>query len=258
MGFLGDAVGSVINPLSESLTQTNGSVVNVPQDVWQRQQELAKALELQAQGIGPNPAQDQYANNLNQVAGQQAGAISSTKGISPALAARMIGNQAGQAKVQGAGQAAMMQAQQQIAAQQQQAQLANQMVQQSLAGQGANAQIGQANAQARNTTSMGIMQGIASAAGGGASAGSGGGAPPKAAHGGMIDARNGMIVPGEAKFPGDNEKNDTVHILASPEEIIIPRSLVNDPEKAKKFIEQLKKKKDKASYGKVLQSRRKK
>lgn len=52
-------------------------------------------------------------------------------------------------------------------------------------------------------------------------------------------AFKGGIVPGKAKVPGDSIKNDTVKMNVSPEEIIVPRSKTNDPEKAKKFVEKV-------------------
>lgn len=65
------------------------------------------------------------------------------------------------------------------------------------------------------------------------------------AHGGMLNAKAGAFVPGEAKVAGDNLKNDTVHALLSPKEIVLPRSVTlaaDAPEKAKQFvIEQLRK-----------------
>lgn len=81
------------------------------------QQQLSGMLMNQAQGGGPNPAQAQYQQNINQLAAQQAGAIAGQKGINPALAARMASQQGGMAKQNAAGQSAVLQAQQQLAAQ---------------------------------------------------------------------------------------------------------------------------------------------
>jgi hypothetical protein len=56
--------------------------------------------------------------------------------------------------------------------------------------------------------------------------------------------KQGGKVPGKANVPGDSPKNDTVPIMASPGEIVIPRSHATDPDKAKAFVEQeLKKRK---------------
>lgn len=53
----------------------------------------------------------------------------------------------------------------------------------------------------------------------------------KKAHGGIIEdpeycAADGMMIPGDADYPGDTEMNDTVPIMASPGEAVIPRSTV--------------------------------
>ena len=80
------------------------------------QSTLAQMELNQANGVGPNPAQNQYNQNINNIAAQQAGAIASTKGLSPALKAREIAQEAGAAGQNAAGQAATLQAQQQLAA----------------------------------------------------------------------------------------------------------------------------------------------
>lgn len=77
--------------------------------------------------------------------------------------------------------------------------------------------------------------------------------------GGTVGMKAGGKVPGKAKVAGDSPKNDTVIAKLSPGEVVIPRSLAEDPERAKKFIEQLKKEKaPKGGYGKVLEAKRKK
>lgn len=78
---------------------------------------LFNLLQGQAQGQGPNPALAQYQHNANQIGAQTAGLIGAQKGISPALAARLVAQQGGEAKQNAAGQAAVLQAQQQLAAQ---------------------------------------------------------------------------------------------------------------------------------------------
>ena len=46
--------------------------------------------------------------------------------------------------------------------------------------------------------------------------------------GGKIqDFRKGGVVPGQANVPGDSPKNDTVHAMVSPQEIVVPRSLAD-------------------------------
>lgn len=58
------------------------------------------------------------------------------------------------------------------------------------------------------------------------------------AHGGVVDEHHGCMhegglclkgggmIPGHANVPGDHIKNDTVHIMASPGEAVIPRTVV--------------------------------
>lgn len=46
---------------------------------------------------------------------------------------------------------------------------------------------------------------------------------------------DGGQVPGRARVFGDDEKNDTVPAMLSPGEIVVPRSMANDPEAAANF-----------------------
>lgn len=54
--------------------------------------------------------------------------------------------------------------------------------------------------------------------------------------------QDGGYVPGESEVDGDSPRNDKVHALLSPGEIIIPRSAAKDVESAHDFIEALMKK----------------
>ena len=47
---------------------------------------------------------------------------------------------------------------------------------------------------------------------------------------------HGGEVPGEAPVPGDSEENDVVAALLSPGEVVVPRSIAQDPEAATAFI----------------------
>ncbi len=89
--------------------QSDQQGMNNLQDSYQRLLQVA-------QGQGPNPAMQQYNQNINNIAKQQSGAISSVQGISPALAARMISQQGSGAMQNAAAQGATMQAQQQLGA----------------------------------------------------------------------------------------------------------------------------------------------
>lgn len=300
MGFVADIVGDVIGGTSDAITQKNNygattpditrqdftndidyqrrlqeAAINRQNDVYGQQQALAGMLAQQAAGGGPNPAMAQYQQNVNQAGAQAAGLISSQKGISPALAARMAAQQQSASMQGAAAQGAQLQAQQQLAAQQalgnqqlamqqgalgqgQQALGGQQVFQNALANQnqaintahlgaqGLAAGIAGQNSQATNQTSQGIMQGIA----GGIAAMADGGEVPSLGYA----LKAGGKVPGKAQVAGNSPKNDTIHALLSPGEIVIPRSLVDDPEKAKQFIKQIKSNK---SYGDVLKARKK-
>lgn len=67
-----------------------------------------------AQGKGPNPAQAQYQQNVQDLSKQQSGALSSVQGISPALATRMISQQGSAAMQNAAAQGATNLANQQM------------------------------------------------------------------------------------------------------------------------------------------------
>lgn len=80
-------------------------------------QDLIGQVRGVAAGTGPNPAQEQFRQNIGQAIQQQAGTVASTRGLNPALAARLA-SQGGASMMQGAaGQAAALQAQQQLGAQ---------------------------------------------------------------------------------------------------------------------------------------------
>jgi hypothetical protein len=278
MGFVGNAVSSVLQPVGQLLGGVTGSVVQplaagmstqskynaqMPNaqeqlneqlaaiqnqhQLEQQQKSLGQMLMMQAAGQGPNPALEQFKMNANQANAQAAGLMASQKGINPGLAARLIASRQAQAGQDIAGQSAAIQAQQQLAAQQAAANQQAQMAQQnmgiqslvnnaSLGVQNTNAQTAMGNAQTQNQVMGGILGGVGSALSGGK------------AKGGKISyfgehLKQGGKVKGSAKVSGDSEENDTVHAMLSPGEVVIPRTLVDNPEKAKKFIEHINKNK---------------
>lgn len=256
MGFLkgvGNTVGGIFQNAGDAMTVQNQYRAVMPEEVMSGQRSLADALRLQAEGRGPDPSAAAFQQNLDQVAAQQAGAIASQKGISPALQARMIADQAAKVQLGGAAQAAQMNAQQQLNARNLQLQLYSQMGNQALGVQNINAGITGANAAAVNKTTQGIMGGAAQA---GMMAATGGAGAPAMAMGGYV-MEGGGVVPGRAAVPGDSPKNDTVLAMLSPGEVVVPRSLVEDPERAKRFIEELTKSTGKSGYGRVLEAKRK-
>ena len=253
-------------------------------DVYGQQQGLANALLNQSQGIGPNPAQAQYQQNVNQMAQQQAGAIAGTKGINPALAARLIQNQGAQAQQQAAGQQATLQAQQQIAAQQalgqqqmnmgnlaatggaqglSRASTAGGLGNQQIANEIARSGVGAQEKSTQNSLIGGLLQAGGTVVGsiyGGPAGGAAGGAVGAAAANTIDKKAKGGEIDGEAKVAGDSEKNDTVPTMLSPGEVVLPRSVTqsDDPVgKAAKFVAELKAHKEgPKGYSQVLEARK--
>lgn len=136
-------------------------------------------LQNVANGTGPDPAMTQYNQNISNLAQQQAGAISSVQGISPALAARMISQQKSGAMQNAAGQGATTQAQQQLGAMGQMGGIAQQ---QASIASGLQQNVNNVNAGLANQ--MG-ERGQSAAGGGASGAGS--------AMGTMMGARGGMV-----------------------------------------------------------------
>ncbi len=150
------------------------------------QQQLTNMLMQQAQGQGANPAQQMLNQATNKNIQQTAGQIASTRGLSPALAARLAAQSGASQAQTAAGQGAVMGAEQQIAAQGllnqhlgqqeatlQQAQAAqNSAINQGgLGAQGINSGIAGQNAAASQKAIGGALSGFASALGGGAGGG---------------------------------------------------------------------------------------
>lgn len=73
--------------------------------------------------------------------------------------------------------------------------------------------------------------------------------------GGAAAFGGGGAVPGRAAVGGDSSRNDTVPIMASPGEVVLPRSVADDPEKSAAFVRALQRherQKDPGGYGNVL------
>lgn len=132
-------------------------------------QNTYQQLQQVANGQGPDPAMAQYNQNIQNLAGQQAGAIGSIQGISPALAARMISQQGGAAMQNAAAAGAKTQAEQQLGALGQQATVANNQAGNAINQQNNinNANAGLASTGMQNQAGMmgGIMQGAGMALG---------------------------------------------------------------------------------------------
>lgn len=271
MGDLLSGAGSLIGSLAGGVADSSGATsqyqASNPYDqqflqqqlanqgqIYGQQQDLAKALQAQMAGQGPNPAQTQYLQNVqNNIANTQS-LIASQRGLNPALAVRMGTSAATAANNQAGLSAALLQQQQQLQAtgalgglygQMQSGNLGQQQLynQANLGQQQINSGTANENAKTRGQLAGGVLQAIGSTG---------------AAAAGMS---SGGKVPGKAKVGGDSEQNDTVDAKLSPGEIVIPRSHAQDPEKAKEFIDHILKSEGKAGkeagYGKVLEHKRK-
>lgn len=150
--------------------------------LYGQQQQLSNLLMQQAQGGGPNPAQQQYLQNSQQIAQQQAQTYASNRSLNPGLAARMAGNTAANVAQQAAGTAGIQQAQQQLAAQGQLGSLnmgQQQLINQSrLGSQQINAGVAAGNQQMGGA----ILGGVIGGAGAAMSGASG------MAHGGIVQS----------------------------------------------------------------------
>lgn len=267
-----------------------------------QQQQLSQALMGQAMGTAPSVAQAQLQQAVGNQNAQAATAIGSQRGINPALAARLIAQQQAQNTQGMAGQAATAGIQERQAAQgtlaqalqgqraqdiglaqsqvqaglglqqastQEQGVLQNALAQQNqqlLAqnmgvqqlnsqnfnqAQGINAGVAAQNTDSSNKFGAGVLGGVGAALG---LAGMGGGK----AQGGKIE--------GHAQVEGDDEQNDTVPAMLSPGEIVLPRSVASDADKAKEFVEHIlkgskksakSKSSDEPDYAKVVKSHKK-
>lgn len=137
-GELGNAASGANIGISQQRALAN-TLTPQAQQAATAQTGLSYALANESLGQGPNPAQAAYNQNIQNIAKQQAGAIGSTKGISPALQAQLISQEGSSAMQNAAGQSATTAAQQQIAAQNSLQNLsANQIAQSQGAVQGLN------------------------------------------------------------------------------------------------------------------------
>lgn len=138
------------------------------QGIQGQQQALANQLQQQANGQGPNVAQNQLNQSTAQNIANQGAMMAGQRGGSQnvGLLARQSGQQGAATQQQAIGQSATLRAQQQLAAQQGLAQQQGLMGQQNIQEQGTNNQLfggsaGAQNAQnANNVSNYNMMQGI--------------------------------------------------------------------------------------------------
>lgn len=279
MGFISKALSAQntyqAQPAQMQQTQYGGMIQDAyAQQQMQNQQQNALAGQLQqaALGNGPSIAQQQLGQALGQAQNTAASQMAGARGLNPALAARLIGqNQAAQAQG-AAGQSAMLKFQEQMAGRQELANvLANQRagninmfggatgaqgqqnatnVQNQLGAQQINAGIAQQNTAQQNQITGGLL---GAAAGAGMMGAFGKDAAPIA---GAILKYDGGKIEGNEVVSGDSPKNDNVPAMLSAGEIVIPKSAASSKEKAKEFIEHLMSKEEsvepKSGYARVV------
>lgn len=189
-------------------------------------------------GGGPSAAQVQMNQGLGKALAQSQALARSQRGVSPALAARLAMQANAQMQTDALSNSALMRQQEQLGALnmlQGQTQLETGYAQAQMQAQ---AQKDMANKSWQNAAVGGLAQGIGAAmAGGGKFAGG--------------------VVPGQAEVDGDSAKNDKVHTMLSPGEIVLPRSVTQGPnveEKAVEFLKSLKA--NKKGYDKVVEAKK--
>jgi hypothetical protein len=171
-GFLSGVLGT-----NSSVQTSNTSPYQALQPWQQTAQGLNAQLQTEAAGGGPNPSQQRFLQNSQQVAQQQAANYAQNRALNPGLAARMAGNTAANLQQNAASTAGIQQAQQQLAAQQLQGNVLSQQ-QTALNQAGAvNAGIAAGNQQQAGQITGGLLGGIGSALG--------------LAHGGMVPKYDG-------------------------------------------------------------------
>jgi hypothetical protein len=232
--------------------------------VGAEQAALAEALRAQAEGRGPSLAQMQYQRALESSQAAAASQLATARGLSPAQAQRLLLTRQAGAQAGAASQSAQLRLQEQQAAQAALGNLLGQRRQQELLGgqlaaglYGTAGSLGtqQAVTQAElDQRAKGMVLGYgkeqqeieqkrSGALAGAGAAGAEGLFKAMAARGREMPARE---IPGKAKFKGDTRSNDTVPALLSPGEIVLPRTVAqaeDAPEKAKKFVDAIKKQK---------------
>ena len=205
---------------------------------------------------GPSPADLMLQQQTQRNAQASASAIASQRGLNPALAARMTLDQQAQGNQQAAGQGALMKSQEQLQAESMLGGALGQQGQQQLGMFGAAS--GAQNAQNATTVQnvLGAQQINAGVAEGNAKNAAGiWGGTLNAAGGVLAHLSGGGQVPGRAPVAGNSRKNDTVAAMLSPGEVVLPRTVSHDPEKARAFVEAIRRKSsgERKGYGKVLE-----
>lgn len=212
---------------------------------------LEQRLVDQATGAaGPSAAELQMRRGIDQANQNAIGLAASQRGVNPGLAASLAFRQQALNQTEGNQQAGIMRAQEgltanQLLASMYSSQRGSAAQAAALQQQAAQAQQQQFNNVISSAGKAGLMYSMMGK----------GGADPTGTQTASVPtigsafqnaetfAYNGGLIKGNAKVPGDSKKNDTVKVMVSPGEMIIPRTVVKKgPEAVASFAEALMKK----------------
>lgn len=249
MGFLGKVLGTNTDDVKERVKAQQIATPGDPAALYAQQQDFANALKAQMNGQGPSLASQMLQQQAGQNAAQAMGMAAAQRGINPALALRHAMQAGANAQQDAAAKAANARVAEQLGAQGMYGNQLNTMNQQDFQRSAANQQAALGASKINADIEMGNAKNNSGLIGGLISGA-----------GSVMAANQGGVIPGVAKVPGDSLKNDTVHAMLSPGEIVVPRSAAQDADKAKEFIDALMKKKKgaddpgRAGFSKVLQA----
>lgn len=227
-------------------------------------QGLISSLQAQMGGGGASVAQELLRRQTDSNNAGFASAIASQRGMNPGLAQKLILDQQAHAQQQSAGQGATLRAQEMLGTQGLlagaiQGQQANQTgLLGTLAGanQGQNV-LGMQQAMGNQQANLDTQRINAGVAGQNAQTNAGLVGGLMGGAGAAIGMTGGGQVPGQAPVTGDSEKNDTVPAMLSPGEVVLPRSVADDPDKAAAFVRAIRRQKQGPDgYGKALSKMR--
>lgn len=242
---LGKAAYNAIDDGIHTNADDYKEIVNVTPDgkLLGQQQDFASMLSDQAKGNGPSAAATMLKNQGQANAAGALGMAAATRGTNSGLAMRNALNAGSAANQNAANQAEAARVKEQLGAQGMLGNQLNTMQNQYLQGKMGSAQlntgIATGNTAANTQLIGGAINGISQAAG--AAAG----------------AAHGTVVPGKAPVAGDDPKNDIVHTMLSPGEIVIPRSVAQAPGFKEMLVEHVNKMHGEAKgFAKVLAARK--
>jgi len=199
---MGNFLSGALGTNNQVSTQTPSQNIQGYQD---QSSQLAGILQAQAAGGGPNPAQQQFLQNSQNIAQQQAATYAGNRALNPGLAARMAGNTAANLQQNAASTAGIQQAQQQLASQ-------------GMLGGLLQGQMGAANQASAIQAGIGAgNQGAAQGIVGGILGGGGAALQSALAHGGVVQAYDdgGFVAPSFGSSVGQAQQAPTLGVNTS-------------------------------------------